>query len=159
MTDAAPPSLTPGLLLRRGVRLRCPVCGHGGIFRRWWAQRERCPTCGFRFERIEGHWIGSLGLNTIVSFGALLVALSIGFAVTYPDPPIVPLLALGVGVALVVPVAFFPWSRTLWGAIDLMMRPLTPDDDVDPRWWPAARPPAPRRRGRTPPPSGRGDRR
>jgi len=36
----------------------------------------------------------------------------------------------------------------LWSAIDLMMRPLGPDDEVDPRYWPAARPAGPRRRGR-----------
>ena len=34
--------------------------------------------------------------------------------------------------ALVVPFAFFPWSRTLWVAIDLAMRPLEFDDGVAP---------------------------
>jgi hypothetical protein len=27
-------------------------------------------------------------------------------------------------------------SKTLWSAIDLAMRPLEPEDDVDPRWIP-----------------------
>jgi hypothetical protein len=39
-------------------------------------------------------------------------------------------------VAVVVPLVFFPWSKTLWSAIDLAMRPLEPEDDVDPRWIP-----------------------
>ena len=101
---------------------------------------EHCPTCGFRFQRVHGHWIGSLGINTIVSFGALLVAVVVGFMVTTPDPPVLPLVLVAMGVAVVVPVLFFPWSRMLWSAIDLLMRPLEPDDDVDPRWWPSARP-------------------
>jgi hypothetical protein len=48
-----------------------------------------------------------------------------------------------VTVAIVVPIAFYPFSKTLWSAVDLAMRPLEPDDDVDPRWIP----PPVRRRG------------
>jgi hypothetical protein len=103
---------------------RCPVCGQRRIFRRWFRMLERCPHCGLRFERIEGHWIGALGMNTVVSFGALLVTLLVGFAVTYPDVPAVPLLLIAIGVAAITPFAFFPYSRTLWLAVDLMMRPL-----------------------------------
>lgn len=137
------PPLTMRRTLGRALLLRCPVCGGGDLFSRWFAMAEHCPTCGFRFHRVEGHWIGSLGMNTIVSFGALLVAVVAGVALTMPDPPLAPLIAVAVGVAVVVPVAFFPWSRTLWSAIDLLMRPLEPDDAVDPLWWPA---PTPRQR-------------
>lgn len=134
------PPLTTGRTLGRALALRCPVCGGGGLFRRWFTMADHCPTCGFRFHRVEGHWIGSLGMNTIVSFGALLVSVVVGFLITYPDPPVLPLMAVAVGVAALTPVAFFPWSRTLWSAIDLLMRPLEPDDEVDARWWPAAKP-------------------
>lgn len=89
---------------------------------------ERCPRCGLRFQRIEGHWSGDLGINTIVSFGALFVTLIGGFALTYPDVPGVALFATAVGVALLVPVVFFPFSKTIWLAIDLMMRPLEPGE-------------------------------
>jgi hypothetical protein len=41
-----------------------------------------------------------------------------------------------VATAVVVPLAFYPVSKTLWSAIDLAMRPLEPEDDVDPRWIP-----------------------
>ncbi len=34
--------------------------------------------------------------------------------------------------ALAVPFLFFPYSRTLWSAIDLAMRPLDYDDGVAP---------------------------
>ena len=40
---------------------------------------------------------------------------------------------------MVVPLAFYPTSKTLWSAIDLAMRPLEPDDDVDPRYIPGSR--------------------
>lgn len=92
--------------------------------------RERCPRCGLRFQRIEGHWSGDLGINTIVSFGALFVTLIVGFAVTYPDIPGVLLFVVAVLVALLVPIFFFPFSKTTWLAIDLMMRPLEPSEVV-----------------------------
>ena len=56
---------------------------------------ERCPTCTFLFERVEGHWIGSLGLNTTVVFGVMLVVLMAGTLAFYPDPPSEPLLTAG----------------------------------------------------------------
>ncbi|MDZ7680054.1 MAG: DUF983 domain-containing protein [Acidimicrobiales bacterium] len=137
------PPLTVSRVLLRAAKRRCPVCGGGGLFPRWFTMVEHCPTCGFRFDRVEGHWIGALGINTIVSFGALLLAVVVGVAATMPDPPAGPLIAITVTVAAVTPLVFFPWSRTSWSAIDLLMRPLEPDDEVDPRYWPA---PAPRRR-------------
>jgi uncharacterized protein (DUF983 family) len=134
--DPHPPPLTVGRLLRRGLALRCPLCGGGGLFRRWFTMVDRCPRCSFPLERIEGHWLGALGMNTIVSLTAVLVVLIGGFALTYPDGSTVLALAAIVGTAIVVPLAFFPFSKTLWSAIDLAMRPLEPEDDVDPRWIP-----------------------
>lgn len=120
--------LVPSRLLGRGLLKRCPVCGQGHLFRRWFRMLERCPRCGLRFERIEGHWSGDLGINTIVSFGALFVTLIVGFALTYPDVPGLALFLSAVGVAAIVPLLFFPFSKTIWLAIDLVMRPLEPDE-------------------------------
>jgi uncharacterized protein (DUF983 family) len=135
---ATPPPLTLGRLLRRGLARRCPLCGAGGLFRRWFTIVDRCPRCGFRFERVEGHWLGALGMNTMVSFAAVLVAVVVGFAVSYSDESPTTAIVGIVATAVVVPLAFYPVSKTLWSAIDLAMRPLEPDDDVDPRWIPPA---------------------
>lgn len=89
---------------------------------------ERCPRCGFRFEREAGHWVGSLGLNTVISFGALLVTIVTGVVLTAPDVAVAPVTAAGVAVAVLLPVLIFPLTRTLWAAVDLMMRPLDADD-------------------------------
>lgn len=133
-----PPPLTVPRLLARGLARRCPLCGVGRIFHGWFTIRERCPRCGFRFERIEGHWLGALGMNTIVTTAAVLVAVVVGFLATYPDGSLAIALAVTLATGVVVPLAFFPVSKTLWSAIDLAMRPLEPDDDVDPRWIPPA---------------------
>jgi uncharacterized protein (DUF983 family) len=136
MADAATPP-SNGRMLLRGCMKHCAVCGQGHLFRRWFHMRERCPRCGLRFERIEGHWTGDLGINTIVSFGALFVTLIVGFAVTYPDVPGALLFALAVSVAVIVPLVFFPYSKTIWLALDLMMRPLEPAE-VEPAYRPSA---------------------
>jgi uncharacterized protein (DUF983 family) len=121
---------TPSFLRMAGraCLLRCCVCGSGGLFRRWTKLAERCPRCGFLFERSEGQFIGAVGMNTIVTFGAMLVALVVGFIVTAPDIATIPLVILGVGIALVLPVAFYPFSKTTWTAIDLAMAPLEPGE-------------------------------
>jgi uncharacterized protein (DUF983 family) len=112
----------------RALLRHCPVCGSGGLFRRWFTIVERCPRCGLRFERTEGHWLGYLGLNTIASFSVLFVVLVVGFVLSAPEFDVVPLLVAGVVTAVVFPVAFLPWSRTLWIAVDLLMQPLEPGE-------------------------------
>ncbi len=86
---------------------------------------DDCPRCGFHFERIDGHWVGSLGLNTIVTFVLLFAGTVVALAVTIPDIPVLPLTVGAVGTAVLFPLMFFPVSRTLWTAIDLLMRPPT----------------------------------
>ena len=110
------------------------------MFESFFRMRPRCPRCNLSLERIEGHWIGALGMNTVVSFGALLITLVIGLVLTWPEPEPIPLLVACVAVAIVVPVLFFPVSKMLWSAIDLAMRPLEPRDQIDPRWIPPGRP-------------------
>lgn len=68
--DAPPPTPPIGRMLARGAVTHCPVCGSGGLFRRGVVMVERCPRCRLRFERVEGHWIGAIGMNTIISFVA-----------------------------------------------------------------------------------------
>jgi hypothetical protein len=96
---------------------------------------ERCPHCGLRFERVEGHWTGALGINTVLSFGLLLVTLLGGFLLTYPEVPAVGLVVASVGVAALGPVFFFPFSKTVWLAIDLQMRGPGPDEVASDYAW------------------------
>jgi hypothetical protein len=89
---------------------------------------ERCPRCAFLFDRFEGQMIGAVGINTIVTFGALLVTLVVGLVVTSPDIAVVPVLVASLAVAALLPVVFYPFSKTIWIAIDLTMAPLEPGE-------------------------------
>jgi len=89
---------------------------------------EHCPLCGLRFEREHGHWVGSLGMNTVISFGVLLVVLVIGIVATAPDIAVGPLVVTAGATAVLTPLLAFPFTRTLWTAIDIAMRPLEPGE-------------------------------
>ena len=117
-----------GTMFWRALRRRCPVCGGGHLFRHWFRMEERCPRCHVRLERVEGSWSGSVGLNTVVSFACLFLALLIGFLATWPDVSATTLALVAAPVAILVPILFFPLSKTLWLATELAMRPLAPDE-------------------------------
>ncbi len=136
--DAVPSGVVPVSrikLFTRAMTRRCPQCGSRDFFEGWFTMRTRCGTCGLRTDRVVGHWIGAVGVNTIVSFGLLAITLVAAFILTYPELPIPPLLALGFAVAIFVPILFWPFSQTLWTAVDLAMRPAE-RSELDPRYEP-----------------------
>lgn len=130
------PLMTRPRLLFRGFTGRCAVCSHVMLTSRWVRVREACPRCQFPIERSQGHFVGAVGMNTIVTFGVILLGLLAAIWFASPEPlatgPVS--LVLGAG-AVVVSVVFYPISKTLWSAIDLMLTPLEPGE-VDPRYDP-----------------------
>lgn len=111
-------------MLGRGLTMACPACGQRRLFHRWFTMVEDCPNCGLHFERIEGHWIGAIGINTIVSFAVLGIVVIVGLILTYPDGSTLRLILVAVATAVIGPTVFYPMSKTLWTAIDVAMRPL-----------------------------------
>ena len=126
-------SVTPSRMLVRGLFHRCPVCGGRKVIIGWFGIVDRCPTCDLHINRIEGHMIGYIGLNTIVCFSLTFVVLFVGALLMVPDIEPVPLLIAALIPAGLGPIVFLPSSRTMWTAIDLLMRPLQPGE-VDPRY-------------------------
>lgn len=115
--------------LGRALLLRCPNCGAGGLFRRWVVMRESCPRCRLLFERGErDYFIGSYTLNFIGAEVAIVAVALILVLATWPD---VPWRTIKYGLlAFIVPFPVFtyPFSKTLWLAIDLLFRPPTLGD-------------------------------
>jgi uncharacterized protein (DUF983 family) len=134
-----PKPLTLPRLLRRGLLRRCPLCGGGNLFETFFRVRPRCPRCNFPIHREEGHWLGAIGINTIVTFTLLFLTMLVSFLLTIEERRAAAVLVPSFLVAGLVPLLFFGSSHTLWSAIDLAMRPVEPSDDIDPRWIPPRR--------------------
>lgn len=118
-----------GVLFRRALGLRCPNCGGGAILEGWLRMRTRCPRCGLPLERGEqGYQVGSYMFAIIAAelvFAAIFLAILV---TTWPDPPWDLLLYGGMGLMLAVPFLFFPFSKTLFLAFDLLFRPATAEE-------------------------------
>jgi uncharacterized protein (DUF983 family) len=107
-----------GLMLWRGLRRKCPRCGEGGLFHRWFTMVPDCPRCELHFEREPGYWVGAVAMNTAV-VGFFFVVILIAFSIaTVPDIPWVTILVAEVPLMLLGPIALYPYSKTLWVAID-----------------------------------------
>lgn len=117
-------------MLLRAVLLRCPLCGAKRVLASWFRLAERCPSCALRFERENDFFLGAYVVNLAVTEGLLIIALLVYVfrAVSDPTTPSLPVLATALGFAVGAPLAFFPFSRTIWAAIDLAMRPVTLED-------------------------------
>jgi uncharacterized protein (DUF983 family) len=123
-------------MLFRGFTGRCAICGASRLTRSWIRVEPRCKRCNFPIERNEGHFVGAVGMNTIVTFGTILLTVLIGAGITAPDIPVGKLSIITVAIALGVSIFFFPISKTLWSAVDAMMVDLKPGE-VDPRYDPS----------------------
>ncbi len=114
-------------MLCRALLLECPWCGSRRTFiLRWFKRHERCRTCGIAWHREDGFELGAVTVNTIVTFGALVVAMTVGFIITAPDIPVLPFVLLLFGVAFVLPLAIYPFTYTAWLAFDLAVHPPEP---------------------------------
>ena len=129
------PTPTRGRVLWWGSTRRCPRCGQGHLFRRYFTLVPDCPRCGLHFEREQGYFAGALAVNLIVTGGLFAVVFVALVAATVPHVPVLPLLAVLVPIVIVVPIAYYPFSKTVWMAIDhaFLMR-LDPNERRDGRW-------------------------
>ncbi len=114
------PSTAPSRarMLWRGFTRRCARCGSGKLFRRWFSMVDDCPRCGLHFEREEGYFVGAMAINicvVIVVFGVSFVSLLLA---TWPDPNVVLLIVVLGSVNAAFPVFFYPFSKTIWLAVD-----------------------------------------
>jgi uncharacterized protein (DUF983 family) len=115
VTEYAP---SRAAILWRGLTRRCARCGSGHLFRHYFTMVEDCPRCDLHFERESGYFAGALAIN-IMAVGALFAVVFVALlAATIPDVPVVELLIVLIPIAGIGPIVFYPFSKTLWVAID-----------------------------------------
>lgn len=113
------------LLFGRAFRLRCPVCGRGPLFRTWFGMYERCPQCGYQYDRGEdGYFTGAMAINLVVS-ELVIAAVVIPLAILLAARPnlLIPVIVLGITLPILLPVLGFRHTRSCWMALDLILHP------------------------------------
>lgn len=107
-------------LLKRGLLLQCPYCAQGNIIKFPFWIKDCCPKCGYRFAPESGYFLGGYALNLI---GAEVIGLvCIIIILLRSNLSLFEQEAIGIGAAVLLPIIFFPWSRTLWMALDLTLQ-------------------------------------
>jgi uncharacterized protein (DUF983 family) len=120
-------------LFGRAIVLRCPRCGRAPVMEGWFRVRSRCPACGLRFDRREeGYFVGAGCLNLVVAELVFAAGVLAVLVLTWPNPPWNAMIYVGILLMVAMPLIFFPFSRTLWMALDMTFRPAEPGDDSVP---------------------------
>ena len=83
---------------------------------------ESCSNCGLVYDRGDGYWLGSMMFNMAFAMGSVAIVGIGTFVATSPDPNWDLTIVLVVATALLAPIIFFPFSRTLWMAAERAAR-------------------------------------
>jgi uncharacterized protein (DUF983 family) len=116
------PSYSLSVLLGRGLRQRCPVCGKGKIFAGIFKTYERCPACQFVYEREPGYYTGAMALNLVLTeFLIVIIGVPIA-AMRAVSMPV--LIAMGVTIPILLPLLFYRPTKSLWMSVDHFIHPV-----------------------------------
>ena len=82
-----------------------------------------CPSCGLDLRREQGYYVGAMYINygatAAVMLGVGIPLAMKGLSLAQISWPLVPF-------AVVFPIVFFRWSKSLWLGIDLYITALIP---------------------------------
>ena len=115
-----------GRILRRGLRLRCPRCGAAPLFRGPFSMYSHCLACDLRFEREQGYFVGAIYINyavtaTMTIAGYFTLGLLVDITPTHQ-------VILWSAFAVIFPLCFFRYARSLWLSVDYMFNPENAHD-------------------------------
>lgn len=103
-------------LVGRALRLACPLCGQGRMFKGLIAMHERCPNCNVKFEREPGFFLGSIYINYgITAVVTSVVYLGLMFSKWGSD---LQQMGIAVAIAVILPILLHRHARSLWAGFD-----------------------------------------
>ena len=89
--------------------------------------RKTCPRCEWRFEKEQGGYLGAMVVNYMAAIGLWVIVLVTWLVFTVPDVPVLPLTLASIAVLVLVPIAFYPRSKTIWAAVEYLVLRGDPD--------------------------------
>lgn len=118
MAPTARPS--PLTVLFRGLGKRCPRCGRGRLFCRWYTLHDHCTECKLAFQSYEGDTWAFMYISTAGITGVIVVVMLLAT----PADTVIGRIAL-VAAAMVLIVGTLPTRKALGIAVDYLAE----------RWW------------------------
>lgn len=107
--------------LARAARLVCPRCGRAPLFRSHFRMNTVCAACDLTFERAQGYWVGAIyvsyAVTSLIAIGGWLLL----WVLT--DLPAAWQLAVWIPFVAIFPLWFFPYSRSVWLAVESAFNP------------------------------------
>jgi uncharacterized protein (DUF983 family) len=107
----------------RALRLRCPRCGEGDLFRNWFIMHQTCSHCGLRYERAPGYFLGSAYINYgFIALTLTVMYMGLHFGAEISNEWLAgPLIAY----CIITPLLLFRFSRSWWLAMDCYFDPTS----------------------------------
>ena len=110
------------VLLARGLRQRCPVCGKGKVFAGVFKTYERCPACHFIYEREPGYYTGAMAVNLVVT-ELLIVIVAVPMAASQAvSIPV--MILIGATLPVLLPLLCYRPAKSLWMSLDHFLHPV-----------------------------------
>jgi len=120
-------------LFGRALVRRCPACGNGRLFQGYFTLRPVCPGCGLRLEREEGYFLGAMLLNLLFAEALFIAGFVIVLLQTWPHPPWTALTYGSAAAVILFPTILYPFAKTLWLALDLLIQPPRREESERPQ--------------------------
>lgn len=116
-------------VIARAFAGRCPQCGGGWVLSSFNTVRDRCAGCGFRFCRSDDDYFsGAMFFGLMIGETLAVLGIVAVLFLTWPNVPWDLLQYGGTAVLLLVLIGVFPLSKVVWLGVDVLVRPVTPDE-------------------------------
>ena len=111
----------------RGLRLQCPRCGGGRLYRKLYRMNRACPVCGLGYYRESGYYVGAMMINYGITALIVLVAYLVSrmMPVMWHASPEWKI-PVWMCAAIVISLLLVPVTRGLWLAFDYWVEPWMP---------------------------------
>lgn len=103
------------------LRLRCPRCLSGRVWRQFVTMNPACPVCGFVFDRESGYFAGAMVVSYALAV-PILAAMVIALIKIGGLDAVVALIIGNLAYLVLVPF-IFRYSRVVWLHLDWLIDP------------------------------------
>ncbi len=104
------------------LRLRCPRCCEGAVWRAPFRMHAACPVCHLVYEREPGYFTGAMYASY---FLGIFLTLPVWMWMLFAGAELVPILVVAFLLVLALTPVSFHYSRVIWMHIDCYFNPKT----------------------------------